>query len=207
MAKKENAVETPEVETPAKKERVSRDPSSALTKTQARVMMGICTILDIDSTDKKVIGAIASLETVQEAMKEIDVPKVSRQLHREELLTYTWNEDRTRNIGITAEGFKALQLPPKEKKVPAPKEPKEKKEVSPAAKTEAGVNKAVGSAKKDAAKENTSLTVAVNVLMKKFVLTYDGKAIEVKAKDAAEFAAMKAFKTADWMPYVLTKKK
>lgn len=172
---------------------------AALTKTEARLMLGICSVLTMEPSDKKLVGKTASLKAVQELLKEVDVAKVSRKMHREELMTYSWNEDRTRNIGITEEGFKSLQLPPKEKKVPAPKEKAES--------TEAGENKVKPAKAKtkepaapalDAAEEMPE--VASNVLMKKVVVSYKGKTLEFKAKDTAGFNLLKNRKAAEWIP-------
>lgn len=186
--------------------------NSTLTKTQARVMMAICTALELEASDKKLIakrdgekikGPTANLSdaegTILLKADGVDIPKVCRQLHREDLVIYGWNDDRSRYVGITEEGFKQLQLPVRERTFPEKKEgeakaPKEKK--TKAQKAEGNL-----AAEPNAEDEGPEMPVVKpNPLMKNFIVTYGGKKKIHKAKDQADFDELKKRTAEDWIP-------
>lgn len=74
-----------------------------------RLLLGICETTGLSSKDENVIDKIVDLQKVQNLFKDIDVPEISRRLRDSGIVTYSWNNDRSRNISITKKGFKSLQ--------------------------------------------------------------------------------------------------
>ena len=182
--------------------------NSTLTKTQAIVMRAICVALDMEISDKKLIGKKADLtdkdgKNLLKTEGVMDVPKVCRQLNREDLVVYRWNDDRSRTIEITEEGFKQLQCPIKERTFPAKKEKpateaaKSAAKGKEAAKKEPPVVKAQGTAAEN--DEEEVPLVKKNTMMKNFLITFQGRKKIVKAKDQAEFDAMKDREPEEWL--------
>lgn len=183
---------TPKVKKPS-------GPTSTLTKSQNKVMMAICIALDIEPTDKALITTAKKPVLADLSDKDgkilldapgIDVAKVCRQLHREELVVYGWNEDRSRFVGITEEGFKQLQLPVKEKAAPAPKADKP-------AKTTAA-DKVKNPPAPVADDDSAEPVIKPNPLMKNFIVMFKGDKKIFRAKDQAEFDVMKKWSSAIW---------
>lgn len=200
---------------------------STLTKTQARVLNAIAAEIGMESTDKKIIakrdgekikGPSATLidKDGNPVVKVdgVDIAKVCRQLHREDLVLYGWNEDRSRYIAITGEGFNQLQLPLKERTFPAKKEKAEgeegaekpKKEKKSKDKTPAPAAPAADEPQESADEEPEVPVVKPNPLMNNFIVIFRGRKKIHKAKDEAEFRELSKRAPEEWA-YLFEEKK
>lgn len=194
------------------------EQSSNLTKTEMQVAEAIIANplkgKAVKSDNDKMIEAGADLATVDASLPGIDAPKVCRKMHRAGLITYVWNEDKTRTVSITQEGFDAIQLGVRVPKEKAPKAEKVVKEKAPkaekVAKEKEAPAKGKGSSKVAVIPEVTedddnlddTFDVKANPVSKTFTVTIEGKSYTLKVKTAQEFKDCKANSYEEWLDLV-----
>lgn len=173
----------------------------ALTKTEMAVVLSIVANPKkgkaVKQDNKALIKVPADLAVVDKDLPGIDAAKVCRKLHRAGLITYTWLEDKSREVAITAEGFEALQIPVKVKGLQIPVKPKaEKKAKTAKAKPEAE--------QEDETEEEENempegFKMSANPVAKVFNVTFpDGEKYRLKVKTAQEFKDVKSNTYEEW---------
>lgn len=129
---KKNTKFVPTVNSKTKMSKTSKTAvteKGSLTATEMQVMEAIIAQKTVNAkkADIKMIGKVADLDEVDSALSGIDAAKVCRKMKRSGLLSYEWSTDKegnrtgAREVGITKEGFEALQLPVKVKAAPGKK--------------------------------------------------------------------------------------
>jgi hypothetical protein len=195
----------------------------SLTKTEMTVMTAICSVTKKKVTDAKMVGTEAILEEVAKLTTGIDCAKVCRKLHRAGLVTYKWNEDKTRSVGVTEAGFEAMQVPVKVKAVKEPKAegtaeaPKKgnkakatEQQTAEAPKKKGPVFSAPGSTAEEAeeseesaddllGEEDEEVTVTSNPVTKLFTITILGDRFTYKAKTLNAFKDLKKLSNEEWV--------
>jgi hypothetical protein len=201
-------------------EKVSAEISN-LTKTEMGVMEAIFSNplkgKAFKSDNAKMIAVVADLSVVDANIDGIDAAKVCRKLHRAGLITYAWNEDKSRSVAITQEGFDIIQLGVKVPKEKVAKEPKEKvakepkEKVSKEPKAKVSKSKLEDDAPVDV--DNMSegqmddhllgvpkgFEVKANPVAKVFNVTFpDSKKYRLKVATAQEFKDVKSNSYQEW---------
>ncbi len=185
--------------------------SSFLTKTEFAVIQAIFENplkgKAVKSTDIKMISVEADLSSIDETLDGVDAAKVCRKLHRAGLINYKWNEDKSRSVSVTQEGFDAIQLGVKIPKEKAPKAEKTVKEAKPKAEKKTKAVKETkpvedmseGQIDDELLGVPEGFEVKANPVAKVFNVTFsDGEKYRLKVQTAQEFKDVKENSFAEW---------